>query len=433
MPWKEKSVMDKKKAFIKDYQSGNYSVSLLAQMYQISRKTAHKYIKRYEAEGDKGLEERSRVPKNVPRTTSTAIINEIVDTKIKYMSWGPKKIIARLAKDNPGVQYPCPGTAQHWLNVYGFVQHRKRRQQVPPYTEPFVECNSCNVSWSVDFKGEFRMTNGKYCYPLTLEDNYSRYLLLCVALESPSFEGARKWLEWAFREYGLPKAIRSDNGTPFAAKGNTGLSRLAIWLMQLGIKQERIPKGRPDQNGRLERFHRTLKDVIVADPKQNIYDQQIFFNSFAYTYNHVRPHEALSMKTPSEVHVLSKLKYPNELRVPEYGHEYMIRKIGTEGELYLDWKKYFVSHLLAGQNVGLKILEDGRVEVYYFDRHIMDIDIKDGRLSKRKRELYEARQSNRDNVLKQLGEKSRRDQALPPSRYARRRQSLVAKKRIAKK
>ena len=319
MSWSEKSVMEKKSDFIKDYETGDYSIAELSRRYSISRKTAYKYIARYKAEGKKGLEERSRAPHNRPNTTPEEIINEIIECKTKYSSWGPKKIIARLSKDNPDKSYPSPGTAHHWLKAYDLVRPRKRIPNVPPYTQPFSECNASNDVWSIDYKGEFRMGNRRYCYPLTLEDNYSRFLLLCMGLENTGYEGARRWLEWAFREYGLPSSIRSDNGLPFASVGRSGLTQLSAWFIQLGIQHERIDKGRPDQNGRLERFHRTLKDYIKAHPQANMVNQQKVFGSFRYEYNHVRPHEAIEFKTPSELYIPSNRQYHSKIRPPEYG------------------------------------------------------------------------------------------------------------------
>ena len=390
MPWSDKSVMEKKLDFIRDYQAGIYTIAELSRRYSISRKTAYKYIARFKKAGAKGLEELSRAPHRRPRSTSSETVNEIIDMKLRFMPWGPKKIIAKLINDHPDKTYPSPSTAQHWLSYYGLVDSKKRTPKVPPYTEPFSECNASNDVWSIDFKGQFRMGNNQYCYPLTLEDNYSRFLLLCIGLAGTRYEDTRKWLQWAFEEYGLPRAIRSDNGTPFVAPGQTGLSQLSIWLIQLGIVQERTDLGHPEQNGRLERFHRTLKDHIRTHPQEDLVSQQELFSMFKYEYNHLRPHESLGFKTPSEFFRHSARPYPARIDPPEYGPEMDVRKVLNSGEISLDWSSYYVCQLLRGEYVGLKYTDSGQVEIYYYDRHILTLDKQQGRIHSRQRRLHRA-------------------------------------------
>lgn len=389
MPWIEKSVMEKKKGLIEEASSGDLSIAELSRRYRVSRKTVYKYLTRYAEEGESGLAEKSRSPHNHPNETPLQIIEEIIDMKLKFRSWGPKKIIARLRKDHPDRLYPSPSTAQHWLYKYDLVEKRKRRSQVPPYTQPFSECDKSNDVWSIDFKGQFRMGNGKYCYPFTIEDNYSRFNLLCMGLDSPNYENTRKWLEWAFSEYGLPKAIRSDNGTPFVAPGQTGLSQLSIWFIQLGIVQERIDKGHPEQNGRLERFHRTLKKYVKDHPQMELVSQQQLFTTFKYEYNHIRPHEAIGYRTPAEVYVPSRRRYSGIIHPPKYGSELLVRRVMPRGEVSLDWKSYYVCQLLCGEYVGLKIKRNGILDVYYYDRLILSLDIGKGRVhGNQRREDY---------------------------------------------
>jgi len=417
MPWIEKSVMKKKHDFIKEYSSGDLAIAALARKYGISRKTAYKYIGRYQIEGEAGLAEKSRAPHSHPNETPPPIIDEIINTKLKFGSWGPKKIIARLRKDNPDKVYPCPSTAQYWLYRYDLVRTRKKRSQVPPYTQPFSECNSSNDVWSIDFKGQFRMGNGKHCYPLTIEDNYSRFNLLCVGLSSPNYEDARKWLLWAFREYGLPKAIRSDNGTPFVAPGRTGLSQLSIWFVQLGIEQERIDKGHPEQNGRLERFHRTLKDYIKEHPQMELVSQQELFTTFRYEYNHVRPHEAIDFKTPAELYTSSPRQYPLIIPPPEYGSDMLVRRLKPRGEISLEWKSYYVCQLLGGEYVGLKLKGNGIMEVYYYERNILNLDISKGRVhGSQKRSDYSMCLEKK--LVHQPSKKGLREGVAPLARYA---------------
>lgn len=396
MPWIRKSTMCLKHDFIKDYLTGNYAVAELARAYSISRKTAYKYIKRYNQYGFEGLNELSRAPKSSSNRISHEIVEEIVNLKLRYPSWGPKKIIARLKLDNPDKKYPSTSTAQRHLEAHSLVKRRKPRKNVPPYTEPFATSTKPNVSWSVDYKGQFRMANGQYCYPLTLLDNYSRMLLLGAALPSTNYENTRKWLEWAFREYGLPDTIRSDNGTPFAASGLTGLTQLSAWFIQLGIKHERIDKGHPEQNGRLERLHRTLKLELKNNPPQDMRDAQRIINEFMYQYNNERPHEALGFNVPEMVHTTSLKKYPAKIPAPKYPKGMLVRKVQKRGVFSYDWKDYKLSSALDGEFIGLKLIDKHTIEIFYYDTSIAKLSINDGKLYRTERKVnYSKSQSNK--------------------------------------
>jgi transposase InsO family protein len=434
MPWSEKSIMDKKLDFIKDYQSGFYTKAELSRRYTISRKTVYKYIKRFEEEGENGLKERSRSPLNRPNTTRSSLINEIIDAKLRFHTWGPKKIIAWLRNQNPAKPYPSPSTAQRWLAYSGLVRHRNRKRKhcVPPYTQPFAECNTSNDVWSIDFKGQFQMGDKRYCYPLTLEDNYSRFLLLCIGFMGTKYEDTRKWLHWAFQEYGLPKVIRSDNGTPFVAPGRTGLSQLSVWFIQLGIKQERTEKGHPEQNGRLERFHRTLKEWINLYPQSNLRTQQHLFHKFKYEYNHERPHEAICFRTPSELYLASTRSYPAKISAPEYGSEMDVRKVRSQGDISLEWMTYFVSQSLSGEYVGLKHVEDDRIEIYYYNQHILTMELNQGRVDGIKRRKHFSSCISKQ-AIHQPGKKERFKEAFSSSRYAKRSSKPMSKKRMVVK
>lgn len=396
MPWIRKSTMCIKHEFIKDYLSGDYTVAELARRYSISRKTAYKYIKRYNQYGFEGLRELSRAPKSSSKQISSEIIEEIVDLRLKYPNWGSKKIIARLKLDNPDKKYPSISTAQRHLDAYGLVKRRRQRKNVPPYTEPFATSTKSNISWSVDYKGQFRMANDKYCYPLTLIDNYSRKMLLGIALPSTNYEDARKWLEWAFRKYGLPESIRSDNGSPFAAPGLTGLTQLSVWFIQLGIKHERIDKGHPEQNGRLERLHRTLKLELRSNPPKDMRDAQRIINEFMFHYNNERPHEALDFKVPEMVHTKSLKKYPTKIPVPKYPKEMLVRKVQKQGVFSYDWKDYKLSSALVGEYVGLKIIGNQTIEIFYYDKYITKLQINNGKLYRADRKFnYSKSQSKK--------------------------------------
>jgi transposase InsO family protein len=294
MPWKETSAVDERVKLIGDYLSGKWTISELSEAYGISRKTIYKWTERYHDEGIEGLREKSRAPLCHPNATSAQIIEMIVKEKLDHQKWGPKKVVARLDALFPETLWPAVSTAGEILKRQGLVSHRHFRRRTPPYTEPFLDCVESNVVWSADFKGQFRTADKRMCYPFTLTDNYSRYLLACRGLRRPTGEATRPWLEWAFREYGLPQAIKTDNGAPFASVALGGLSQLSVWLIKLGIRPERIQSGHPEQNGRHERMHRTLKEEAISPPQTDLTKQQRAFDRFSEEYNQRRPHEALN-------------------------------------------------------------------------------------------------------------------------------------------
>lgn len=365
MPWKETCALGQKMELIVDWQRKLYSIMELAEIYRVSRKTIYKWIDRYQLEGPAGLEERDRAPIHHQNATPAEIVDMIVKAKLVNQRWGPKKLIARLEAEHPDMPWPALSTASEILRRRGLVRHRHQRHHTPPYTEPFQGCNGPNAVWSADYKGQFRLGNGRLCYPLTISDNFSRYLLGCRALARPSYEQTQPWFEWTFREYGLPYAIRTDNGAPFAAVAVGGLSRLSIWFIKLGIIPERIDVGRPQQNGRHERMHRTLKDAAVAPPRDNLSQQQRVFDRFLDEYNHVRPHEALGQRTPASVYRQSLREYPAKIRAVEYDSDTLVRHIHTQGCMKWKGSLIYVSENLAGENVGLKRISEHEWDVRF--------------------------------------------------------------------
>jgi transposase InsO family protein len=248
MPWEQTSAMDQRIKFIADYLSGQFSKSDLCRAYAISRPTAYKWIERYRENQAQGLQQRSRAPHHHPNQTDEEVREMIVATKLYYQSWGPKKVVDYLREQGPELKWPADSTAGEILKRAGLVKRRIKRRHISPYTEPFGSCQAPNQIWSADFKGDFALGNHRRCYPLTLSDNFSRYLLMCRALERTNHRAVRPWLEWAFREYGLPLAIRTDNGAPFASLALGGISELSKWWIQLGIHPQRIKPGKPSQN-----------------------------------------------------------------------------------------------------------------------------------------------------------------------------------------
>ena len=380
MPWKIMSAMDQKIRFIADWQSKSFSLTDLSQKYGISRPTVYKLIERYEQCGIEGLKEQSRAPKTCPHRTQDKVINLVVQEKLKNRKRGPRKIRAQLKRQHPDLKLPAVSTISYWLKKEGLVEKRKKRLRVPPYTQPFCECEAPNDVWSIDYKGQFYMKNGLVCYPLTISDNLSRFLLGCKALEGPRYVLTRRYLELVFREYGLPDAIRTDNGTPFAGKSIGGLSRLSIWFIQLGIVPERIEKGCPEQNGRHERMHRTLKSDALDPIARNLKEQQKAFDIFRHDFNHNRPHESLNDQTPNEFYVRSNRPYVEQPYMPEYGYDYTVRNVRHGGEIKFKNRMFFVTELLAKQPVGLKEIADGIWQLQYSFYVLGSLDLRKNKI-----------------------------------------------------
>jgi len=365
MPWKELCAMELKKEMINDWLKKEYSITDLSNSYGVSRKTLYKWIERFKLYGLEGLEESSREPLYHPNATALEIVEEIVSLKRNKMKWGPKKIIAKLKNDYPDISWPADSTGNKILKKYGLVYPRKFRSHTPPYTIPFLECSQANAVWSADYKGQFRMGNNQKCYPLTISDNYSRYLLGCWGLSHPTYEQTKPYFEVAFINNGLPDAIRTDNGQPFASRGLAGLSRLSVWFIKLGIKPERIDPGCPEQNGRHERMHRTLKDFTASPPKSNLGKQQEAFNFFIKEYNEERPHEALRQNPPASVYRPSPKPYPVKLRKVEYDSNMVARYVTNRGCIKWRGELIFLSESLCGEYVALKQVDNQRWEVRF--------------------------------------------------------------------
>lgn len=365
MPWKETCAMEERLKMIGDYLKKEHTVTELGEHYQVSRKTIYKWLRRYQAGGVEALQERPCAPYSHPNATALEIASEIILIKHRHDKWGPKKIISFLEGRYPGKDWPAVSTAQHILYKEGLVKPRKRRRHTPPYRRPFQQCVRPNDSWSIDYKGQFRMGDGRRCYPLTITDNYSRYLLACRGLRHPSHEATQLHLERALRKYGLPLSIRSDNGPPFASTGLGGLSRLAVWLIKLQVKPERIALSHPEQNGRHERMHRSLKEAVCQPPKSNLSSQQKAFDSYRLEYNEERPHEALSMKTPSYFYQPSDRNYPSRLAKIEYDTFMTVRKVLPSGGIKWHNNYIYISQALAGEPVGLKQVSDTAWEVWF--------------------------------------------------------------------
>src|SRR5256885_8727586 len=315
MPWKASSVMDERTRFVLEHERGLYTMTALCEMYDIARETGYYWLRRYQGGGLEALRDQGRAPERHPNQTPEEIEKAVLKLRRIHMSWGPRKLKRVLEREVPRGLWPAASTIGAMLAREGLVIRRKKRRRAPPYTRPFASADAPNRVWCADFKGWFHTQNGERIDPLTISDACSRYLLRCQQVEKTDSEQVRAIFEAAFRECGLPTAIRTDNGPPFASRAIAGLSRLSVWWMKLGIVPERIAAGHPEQNGRHERMHRTLKQETAQPPAANRRQQQRALQRFRQESNRPRPHQALRMQTPPTVHQPSPRQVP--ARVPE--------------------------------------------------------------------------------------------------------------------
>ena len=358
LPWKETCPESEQIRFIERWQAGEVSFVEACRQFNISRKTGYKRLQRFRSFGWDGLGDRSRSPRSHPNETPRAIAEQLIAARQAHPTWGPKKVVAWLRGAEPDGSWPAPSTAGNILDRAGLVRRRKRRRRTTPWSEPFAAAQHPNDVWSIDFKGWFRTENGVRIDPLTVQDAASRYLLVCNGLPQPNGPQVQRVLERAFREYGLPWTIRSDNGPPFASVGLGSLSALSVWWIKLGIVPERIEPGHPEQNGRLERLHRTLKAETASPPRTNPRRQQRAFDAFRHTYNEERPHEALGQQPPARRYCPSLRSYPSQVSAPEYEAGITVRRVRTNGEIKWRGDKIYLSEALRGEPIGLVPQDD---------------------------------------------------------------------------
>jgi len=365
MPWKVSGVVEKRKQFMEVWLSKEWTMTELCLRHEISRQAGYNTIARYQREGWLGLEEQSRAPRRHPNQTSEKIEQQIVEQRQAHMRWGPRKLKAVLEREWPRVNWPAASTMGELLRREGLVVPRKKRRRVDPYSTPFAAADAPNRVWCGDFKGWSRTQDGTRIDPLTISDACSRYLLRCQAVEKTDTARVQAVFEAAFREYGLPEAIRSDNGAPFASRAIAGLSRLAIWWMKLGIRPERIQPAHPEQNGRHERMHLTLQQETMSPMAAHRRAQQRRFDLFRYEYNQQRPHQALQMHTPASCYTASPRVFPVRLREPEYPSSMRVRRVSPGGQFV--WKAHdvFLSETLMGERIGLAAVDDRWYTIYF--------------------------------------------------------------------
>jgi putative transposase len=365
MPWKEAGPMLERMRFIEDYLSGFYSLTELANRYGVSRKTLHKWLSRHDAEGARGLVDRSRAPAYSPQQTADEVAQRVVAFRKRFPLMGPRKIVARLTELHPGVEWPAPSTVGDILARADLIQKRRRRN---PPAHPLRErgrATSPNDLMTVDYKGEFLLGNHRYCYPLTIVDHVTRFILACDAFASTQHPHTQRAFERVFRTYGLPRAILSDNGSPFGSPGLARLSRLSLWFIRLGVSVERIVPGHPEQNGAHERMHRTLKAETTRPPEATLGRQQKRFDRFVHSFNHERPHEALGQKRPASLYSPSPRSYPESLPPIEYDGHLEVRKVDHRGTIRWKNEKLFLSHTLTGEFVGLEEIDEGAWSLFH--------------------------------------------------------------------
>jgi transposase InsO family protein len=357
--------MDEKTRFIADHLRGTFSISELCTNYRISRKTAYKWIDRYLHEGPGGLEDRSRKPYSAPNRTPQHIVQALLEVRSHHPSWGAGKLLAFVQRRHRGWDLPARSTANEILKREGLLKPKPRRRRIGHPGEPTTRIVAPNDCWCADFKGQFKTMDGIYCYPLTVTDGHSRYLLACQGLSSTKVEEAKPVFTRIFREFGLPGRIRTDNGVPFATNTLARLSKLSAWWVRLGVLPELIEPGKPQQNGRHERMHRTLKAETTRPPSNTRLAQQRRFDRFRDEFNNERPHEALQMHTPGSVYASSPRPMPDRLPPLEYPDHFEVRYVSANGGIRWNCAWVNVSTTCVGEYVGLEEIDDGIWNVYF--------------------------------------------------------------------
>jgi len=379
--------MDEKIQFINEWRSGAWTTRALCAAFGISHTLGYKYIHRWEEGGVVGLEELSRAPRNVANKTPARIEEAIVKLRKQHRRWGAEKLLTILAEQFPEEQWPAVSTGNLILKRNGLVVARRHVRRIKPL-HPIFDPHSPNEVWSADFKGKFRMGNGRYCHPLTIADSFSRYLFAAKGMHHPTYEGSKPVFEAVFREYGLPEQLHTDNGGPFgSAQGLARLTRLSVWFIELGIEPVYSDPAHPEQNGRHERMHRELKAEATRPPAYSLSPQQRRLNSFLREYNELRPHQALGNNTPARVHVRSAREYPHKITEWVYPKHMVVRYVSRNAAIR--WKSYYwvmVSSCLAEKHVGLEELGNGIWRVFfrqkllgYLDEKTLRIEDEQGR------------------------------------------------------
>ena len=364
MPWKGVTVDEQRQRFIEDHELKYCSISELSERFGISRTTAHKWINRYKEHGQAGFHELSRRPHSCPWQTDPAIEKELVDLRKAHPTWGPKKLLKVMEGRDPGRSLPSIPTGARILAKEGLIRPRRRYRRAHPGCPKSVP-QGPNDIWAADYKGQFRLKNGNYCFPLTVSDLASRYVLGVDAHPAISLEKSFRHFTQLFETYGLPNRIRTDNGVPFASNALARLSQLSVWFIKLGIYPELIEPGEPQQNGVHERMHRTLKQEATIPPSSSLRGQQRKFDAFREEFNGVRPHEAIEMKRPADLYQPSDRSLPKRVEVYDYPGHFLVRRVSRGGTIRIFNQQVFVSNTLQEDYVGLEEVDDGVYDLYF--------------------------------------------------------------------
>jgi transposase InsO family protein len=373
MPFKETCPVEERIALFRDYETGVFTVSDLCRRHGISRETFYVWKRRREGGEARWFEELSHAPASCPHATSGRVADRVIAVRRRFPYFGPKKIKAWLERDAPKVDWPAASTIGDILKREGLVEGRRHRQRAIPQGDVISPATAANEEWSIDFKGWFRTADGRRCDPLTLADAASRYLV-DVRIVEPTWAGVRGAMERIFGTVGLPEAIRSDNGSPFGSTGAGGLSALSVWWLKLGIEPRYIPPSSPQDNGRHERMHRTLKAETSKPAAATPAEQQRRFDRFRRHYNEQRPHEALE-QTPPATHWQSPVRaLPARLVDPWYDADHEVRRVRCDGMIKWRGEQVFVGEALAGELIGLAETESGGHIARFCHRHLGVID-----------------------------------------------------------
>jgi transposase InsO family protein len=367
--------------FVADCLRGEESMMALCERHGISRQTGHLLKRRFLAEGPSGLEERSRAPLQHGRATPAELVVRFIEARQRRPHWGPKKLLAKLRQEAPKLAWPSDSTGSEILRREGLSQPRRRRRRPLTVEQPFIDVTEANDAWCIDFKGWFRTDDGQRCNPFTVTDAFSRYLLAVEVIE-PTGQAVQATMDKLFKQHGLPAAIRSDNGTPFASTGAGGLTRLSARWAKMGIRLERIWPGKPQQNGRHERMHGTLKPEACQPPAANAAAQQRRFDAFRTEFNHERPHEALGQRQPVEFYRPSSKPFVEPVDNLDYGPHEQVRRIRSTGEIRWHGSLLFVSEAITGETVALSERPDGHWLVRFADVALGLIDRSSGQFAR---------------------------------------------------
>ncbi len=377
MPWLETDPMEQRTHFIVDHQRGLYRMSELCARYGISRTTGYKWLARFAEFGWPGLDDQSRAPHTCPHRIAADLEALLCDTRRGHPDWGAGKLLDYLRPRHDRIDWPATSTVNDLLGRHGLLEKRPRRR---PHAHPGsipVATTEPNDLWTTDFKGQFPTQDGVLCYPLTIADQHSRYLLTCQGRPSTHWRPVQADFTRAFQTYGLPRALRTDNGVPFASSGLHGLSQLNVWWMRLGIQHQRIAPGQPQQNGAHERMHKTLKRGAIRPPRANARAQQRAFDHFRAEFNDERPHAALGGQTPGSLYHPSPRPYPRVLPPQEYPGHVLVRKVTSGGTFSFQGHLLFLASALSDHHIGLEETEDGIWSIYFNTVLLAKLDERD--------------------------------------------------------